>query len=370
MLSEAVRHAVMTTNIGHRETEFSDILRQCAAMLRPVTGADESYEIAFVTGSGTAANECLIAGLAQQGAILVLSNGEFGERLAEVARTHSEQVDHLRFDWQTAIQLDRVEARLQAKAYRLVLVVHHETSTGMLNPVAKLAALAHQYGALISVDAVSSIGAEVLDAKGWGLDVVIGASGKALSAMPGVGILVVRSAVLRTLVPGAKASHYLDLGKHFHFMREFAQTPNTPAIHAFVALHASLQEITRQGLASFRRGIGARARVTRSVLRRLNVDYACYGGQTSQVITCVYRPEGISIARLSRLLKEQGIVIYNGKGPLKDRLFQIGHIGALRHGDTLFALEQLERIFGDDAPACLPGAQGPAMRVIEVHDAA
>jgi len=370
MLSDAVQRAVMTTNIGHREVEFSDILQQSAQLLRPVVGADDSYEIAFVTGSGTAANECIIAGLARQGAILVISNGEFGERLAEVARTHSADVDHLRFEWQAEINLARLEDTLQAKAYRLVLMVHHETSTGMLNPVAQVAALARAHGVLISVDAVSSIGGEQIEMRDWGIDILVGASGKALSAMPGVGILVVRSAVLATLESGDKASHYLDLEKHFRFMREFAQTPNTPAIHAFVALHASLLEITHQGLKAFRRDIGARARLTRRVLRRLNLDHARYAGHTSQVITCVYLPPMMSVARLAVRLKEQGIVIYNGKGPLKDKLFQLGHIGALRHEDTLFALEQLQRIITDSQgiEQHLPLAMEPLMG--EVHDAA
>ena len=370
MLSEAVQRAVMTTNIGHREVEFSDILRQSVKLLRPVVGADEAYEIAFVTGSGTAANECIIAGLAKQGAILVISNGEFGERLAEVARTHSADVDHVRFEWQAAIDPVRLEAALQARAYRLVLVVHHETSTGMLNPVAQVAALAHAHGALISVDAVSSIGGERIKMAEWGVDILVGASGKALSAMPGVGILVVRSAVLATLETADKASHYLDLKKHFHYMREFAQTPNTPAIHAFVALHASLLEMSGQGLKTFRRAIGARARLTRSVLRRLNLDHAVYAGHTSQVITCVYLPPMMSVARLAKRLKEQGIVIYNGKGPLKDRLFQLGHIGALRHEDTLFALEQLTRIIKDSRGIArhLPLGAEPVLG--EVHDAA
>ena len=370
MLSDAVQRAVLTTNIGHREVEFSDILRQSAKLLRPVVGADDSYEIAFVTGSGTAANECIIAGLAGQGAILVISNGEFGERLAEVARTHSADVDHLRFEWQEAIDLVRLQATLQAKAYRLVLVVHHETSTGMLNPVAQVAALARAHGALISVDAVSSIGGEHIEMIEWGIDILVGASGKALSAMTGVGILVVRTQVLATLETADKASHYLDLKKHFHFMREFAQTPNTPAIHAFVALHASLLEMTKLGLKTFRRTIGARARLTRQVLRGLNLDHAVYAGHTSQVITCVYLPPMMSVARLAKRLKEQGIVIYNGKGPLKDRLFQLGHIGALRHEDTLFALEQLTRIIKDSRGIEQHLPLGIEPLGDEVHDAA
>ena len=343
MLSKAVQAAVVGTNIGHREKEFSAILRLSAAMLLPVAGANDSYEIAFVTGSGTAANETIIAGLAALGPILVISNGEFGERLLEIARTHGETVDHLRFNWQEKIDLTQLEQALQMRPYKLVLVVHHETSTGMLNPVAAIAALAHHYGALVSVDAVSSIGAETLRACEWDID-ILGASGKALSGMPGVGILIVKTAVLDLLAPSSRGNHYLDLYKHFYFMRTFGQTPNTPAVHVFVALHAALSELTKKGLVAFQREIGARARLTRYELTRLGLSYASYEGATSQVITCVTLPEFLHFATLAARLKEKGIVIYNGKGPLKDKLFQIGHIGALKKEDTLYALHQLDKL--------------------------
>jgi aspartate aminotransferase-like enzyme len=106
------------------------------------------------------------------------------------------------------------------------------------------------------------------------------------------------------------------------------------------------------------------------VLRGLNLDHAVYQGHTSQVITCVYLPPMMSVARLAKRLKEQGIVIYNGKGPLKDRLFQLGHIGALRHEDTLFALEQLTRIIKDSRGIEQHLPLGIEPLGDEVHDAA
>ena len=112
MLSETVRKAIISVNIGHREPEFSHILKRSAEMLRVIIGADSSYEIAFLTGSGTAANECIIGGVATHGNILVISNGEFGERLLEIASIHNTKVDHLRFEWQESIDLTMLEDKL------------------------------------------------------------------------------------------------------------------------------------------------------------------------------------------------------------------------------------------------------------------
>lgn len=344
LLSKAVQRAVVKTNIGHREAEFSTILSESAKMLKPIVGADDTYEIAFITGSGTAANETILSSIVGKGPILVVSNGEFGERLFDVATLHSKNVSILKFAWQEKIDLGLVEKALKSKRYYSVVMVHHETSSGMLNPVAAITKLAHKYGAIVSVDAISSIGAESIQAKDWAVDIMVGASGKALSAMPGVGILIIKSDLLDKLAGSLSTGHYLDMNRHFLYMRDHVQTPNTPAVHVFVSLHASLKEITHLGIQSFQKIIRQRADFTRARITQMGLIYASYDGDNSNVITCVTLPEHMSFFHLSTSLKEKGIVIYNSKGVLKDKIFQLGHIGALRKSDTSYALQQLERI--------------------------
>ena len=199
-------------------------------------------------------------------------------------------------------------------------------------------------GALIFVDAISSIGAEVISLEQWGIDVLVGASGKGLSAMPGVGILVVKKSVLERHRSTSPRSHYLDLHRHFRFMQDHAQTPNTPAVHVFVSLHASLKEITKRGTERSRQVIRDRAEFTRRQLTRMNLQYADYDGNTSSVVTCVTLPSDLTFEYLAREFKAEGIVVYEGKGVLKGKIFQIGHIGALRKHDTRDALRQLRKI--------------------------
>ncbi len=344
LLSKAVHRAVLKTNIGHREAEFSTILTESIEMLKPIVGIDDSYEVAFITGSGTAANETVISNIGTLGSMLVISNGEFGERLLDVAMLHNNDVDHLSFAWQQKIDLKAVAQKLQSKQYFMVAVVHHETSSGMLNPIAQIARLAHKYGAIVSVDAISSIAAEEIQVKKWNIDIMVGASGKALSAMPGVGILIVKSKLLNMLKEPSDASHYLDLHKHFYYIRNYIQTPNTPAVHVFVSLHASLKEITKQGVNAFRETIRQRAIYTRSEITHMGLSYASYENNNSNVITCVTLPEYLSFDYLAQHLKAKGIVIYNGKGVLKNKVFLIGHIGALHKRDTPYALRQLKKI--------------------------
>jgi len=356
LLSAHVIRAVSNTNIGHREPEFSKLLLESAAMLKPVVGigsADSSYQIAFITGSGTAANEAMLAGIGPSGPTLVVSNGEFGERLLAATRQYNPEVGKLRFAWQEAIDLEKVEEELKRRPYHLVVVVHHETSTGMLNPIAAIARLAHRHGALIAVDAVSSIGAEEIAAEEWGIDILTGTSGKALSAMPGVGIVVVKGSVLEQSASMQAGPQYLNLHTHCRYMRDYAQTPNTPAVHVLVSLHASLEESTLLGLKRARGVIHSRALFARERLTRMGLEYADYHGMNSSVLTCVLLPEYLSFEHLARQLKTRGIVVYNGKSAFTDRMFQIGHIGALRKNDTRDALRQVQGVIrqGTDATA-------------------
>ena len=354
LLSAFVMRAVRNTNIGHREPEFSRLLVKSAAMLKPIVGIhslDSSYRIALITGSGTAANEAVLASVGAGGPTLVVSNGEFGERLLATARRHNRDVEALSFAWREAIDIEKVAKELQRRQYHLVVVVHHETSSGMLNPIAAIADLAHRHGTLIAVDAISSIGAEVIAAEEWGIDVLTGASGKALSAMPGVGIVVVKDSVLEQSALLPSVPRYLDLHTHCSYMRDHEQTPNTPAVHVFVSLHASLEESAALGVERARGVIHARASFARERLTEMGLEYSDYGGMTSGVLTCVSLPEHLSFKRLARHLKTRGFVVYNGKGAFADRMFQIGHIGALRKNDTRDALRQVRAVLEESAQA-------------------
>ena len=162
--------------------------------------------------------------------------------------------------------------------------------------------------------------------------------------MPGVGIVVVKEVVLEQSVSTPLGPQYLNLHTHCRYMSDYAQTPNTPAVHVLVSLHASLKERTLLGLARARDVIHSRALFTRDRLTQMGLAYSDYGGANSSVLTCVLLPEYVSFEQVARHLKSRGIVIYNGKGVLQDRMFQIAHIGALRKNDTRDALREVQTV--------------------------
>lgn len=330
-LHRKTKWALARTQMCHRDVSFEELHTRTAANIYSIARVSpDSHKIVFITGSGTSANEAMIAAIGKLGQMLVISNGEFGERIYNLAVLHHRRVSQLSFKWGKKVNLRSIEKVLATGKYASIVVVHHETSTGMLNPVAKIAKLAHAHNALICVDAVSSLGAEVFEAQRWKIDVFTSSSGKALSSVPGIGIVGVSKETAERIVNLKKTVQSLDLTTYILYADRLKQTPHTPSVHALAALHASTKRILNIGLFEYQATIRRRAENTRRHLRKMGLSYFDYGGpSTSSVITCVKRSSNMHISDLLTYMRSRGVVFYSGKGELENTIFQIGHIGEL-----------------------------------------
>lgn len=342
-LHKSVKRALSDTQICHRDGDFERLQENTANTLRTIAKTTAvAHKVVFVTGSGTSANETVTVALGKLGRMLIISNGEFGERIHNLALLHHEKVDNLKFGWGEKIQLDKVAKMLAVRKYASVVVVHHETSTGMLNPIARIAKLAHSHGAIIYVDAVSSLGAETFEAKRWGIDVFVSSSGKALASIPGIGIVGITPALSDRIAKVKKTVQYLDLATYISYADRLKQTPNTPSVHALAALHAATLRIVTMGLETYQSTIRDRAEQVRRSLRELGMTYYDYGKtSTSSVITCIEAGLTFNVPDLLTHMREQGIVLYGGKGELENKIFQIGHIGELSPRTMHFVMKKL-----------------------------
>lgn len=303
--------------------------------------SSEEHCAVFMTGSGTTANESVLLAIGHLGPLLVISNGEFGERLHNLAVLHHENVDTIRFRWGEAIDIDRVSDALRSNKYSGVAVVHHETSTGMLNPIKKIAQIAHEYGAVIFVDAVSSLGAETFKAKQWDIDVFTSSSGKALGSTPGIGIVGISNSLASSISTFKKKVQYLDLATYIHYAQSFRQTPNTPSVHTIAALNEATDRIVRLG-ERYEQIVNKRAAYVRNVLTELGLTYFDYGPKTtSKVVTCVKSENGLDVNDLLSYMRNKGVVFYSGKGELNGMIFQIGHIGELSKPTMRYVVRML-----------------------------
>jgi 2-aminoethylphosphonate-pyruvate transaminase len=361
-VSRRVKAALVAPEIGHREVEFSELLNRTRLKLSRVFGVRSfhRYTTVVVNGSGTAANEALLGTAGVGRRLLVLSNGEFGERLVELARRLDLVVEALPHRWGQPLDLDALERRLARGGVDAVVWVHHETSTGMLNPLGPIAALAARFGADTFVDAVSSVGGLPLEVEAHGLTFCTGSANKAIGGVPGLAFVCGRRSAFEALAAVRARSVYLDLYRHFHYNDRLYQTPNTPAVNLYFALEAALDELLAEGVAERAARYARLARRLRRGLRRLGLRPFLPETQMSPLLTTVELPVGFSAGEFHDALKEVGYVVYAGKGILRDRVFQVANLGALapRHVDAFLAA--LARILREEraSPGRHPGRRG------------
>ncbi len=345
-VSQRVLDAMIGSEIGHRESEFSALLcaiqRNC---LKIMNLSPEKYAMVVITGSGSAANEAVLCSAIQPSdRVLSLSTGEFGRRLGEISSIYNPNTKTLAQDWGTSIDLEAVETELRENRYDWVTMVHNETSTGELQPVKAVGDLCKKYGVRLFVDAVSSFMVDPLDLEECGVTFMSTSSGKAIGMNPGLSLVVGRVSEFRRLSDYPVRNYYLNLARHYDFITHKQQTPNTPAITLFIALNEALKIILEEGVssrfhfqaekaASFRRGL---ANIGLSLLHPDHV--------LSNAVSTICLPNGLNFDELRAALRERGFIVYGGKGPLANRIFQVSTMGCVDFNDINDLLGAIQNI--------------------------
>ena len=297
-----------------------------------------------ITGSGTAANEAILSSVVGDGAILILSNGEFGGRLHKTSVIHNKQTHLIEMPWGVAFGIPQIANYLATHKIDVVAMVHHETCSGMLNPLAQIGALVKASGALFVVDGVSSVGAEVIDMEACHIAFVSSSSSKALGSYPGLSFVVGRKKQFKRLKHHAAKTTYLNLATFYAFLKTHSQTPNTPAVPLFFALDQALTDILREGVLKRYARIRGRADILRNGMRRLNLDFLVDEADMCSILTTVLIPASVSVHDLRARLRDHSIIIYEGKGCFAGKVFQVGNIGELSDDDIRYFLSTLEDV--------------------------
>ncbi|TLY21396.1 MAG: aminotransferase class V-fold PLP-dependent enzyme [Nitrospirae bacterium] len=193
-VSERVRQALLRPDICHREAEFNDLIEGIRDKLLRAFAPGGNFVPLLVTGSGTAAVEAAVTSCLPPGRrILIIKNGVYSQRISAIANAHKMQNMDISFEWDQRVENEPIEVALrQNKAIQVVAVVQHETSTGMLNPVKEIGAIAKKAGRFLLVDGVSSLGGEEIDFSSYNVGLIAGSSGKCIQGFPGVGFVLVR----------------------------------------------------------------------------------------------------------------------------------------------------------------------------------
>jgi 2-aminoethylphosphonate-pyruvate transaminase len=336
-LTERVRRSLLQPDLSHRESEFFDLQDEARARLLAAYALDPAqWSAVLLSGSGTAAVESMIASLVPEaGRLLVIENGVYGERIAQMCARYGIAHDRLVGPWMAAPDLRAIASRLDAtgaaqRPFTHVAVVHHETTTGRLTDLAALSELCRARDLRLLVDGVSSFGAEQIDFADQGLAAVAATANKCLHGVPGVSFVITRR---DELAGAASRAYYLDLGR-LGQLQEQRNTPFTPAVHAHYALVEALREFEEQGGRPARyRHYAALAEQVRAGLAAVGIETVLQPEESSVVLRAYRLPANLTYSRLHDSLKADGFVIYAGQGDLSRTLFRISTMGNLTGTD-------------------------------------
>ncbi|VAW00883.1 transaminase [hydrothermal vent metagenome] len=345
-MAENVREAISKQDICHREIDFDRLLQSIENKLLKLFGLQDTadYRAVVITGSGTAANETILSSVVGDENILVLSNGEFGDRLHSISKIQNGNTFLLEFGWGESLDLEKIEDYLKKYSIDIVAMVHHETSSGMLNSLEEVGALSKAYGAMFIVDCVSSAGAEVIDMEKCHIAFCSSSSSKAIGSYSGLSFVVGKTEEFEKLKHLPVKSTYLNLYKFYDFIKTYSQTPNTPAVHLFYALEQTLINILNEGVTNRYADLRHKANLLRQGMLNLGLKFLIDQKDMCSVLTTVQIPLHIDVSILREKLREKSIIIYEGKGCFKNKVFQVGNIGELSLDDIQFFLKSLGEI--------------------------
>jgi 2-aminoethylphosphonate-pyruvate transaminase len=329
--SRAVKEA-MVHDWGSRDAVFLKINREVLEWLPVIAGAAESHVAVPVQGSGTFAVEAMLTSFVPpKGKVLVLVNGAYGhraKRILDIARRKSVVYETPE---DTPPDLAKVEAILKRnRTITHVFAVHCETTSGILNPVHEIGALAARYGKSYLVDSMSAFGALPIDAGRAHADAIAASSNKCIEGVPGLGFVICRKDVLPALA-GNATTLVLDIHDQWANFAKTGQYRFTPPIHVIVAFHRALVEFREEGHQPGRGGRYARnARVLIDGMRALGFRTLLPDGLQAPIIVTFHMPKHPKFVFQSfyDALKDRGYVIYPGKLTVADS-FRIGCIGRL-----------------------------------------
>lgn len=341
---EAALLALAKHPIGHRTSEFSNILAEVTENLKWLHQTQSDVLTLNVSGTG-AVEAGIINFLSPGDRILVGSNGKFGERWVEVGQAYGLNVEEVKVEWgkplDPAVFAEKLQADTQ-KQIKAVIITHSETSTGVLNDLEAINRHVKEHGeALIIVDAVTSLGAFNLPVDTWGLDIVASGSQKGYMIPPGLGFVSVSPKAWEAYKTAKLPKYYLDLGKYRKATAKNT-TPFTPPVNLIVALHTTLRIMKEEGLESIFARHERLKNATRAAIKGLNLPLLAADNSASPAITAV-APQGIEPDKIRSLMKKRfDIALAGGQDHLSNKIFRIGHLGFVSDRDILSCIASLE----------------------------
>jgi aspartate aminotransferase-like enzyme len=357
-----VMAALSLPMVHHRAPEFRELLTGLLAGLRQVFRTQN--DVLLYAGSGTACMEGAVANLCSPGdRVLVVSAGNFGERWIGIAEAYGCDVQTLAYEWGEVPSADDVATKLdELGGAHAVFLTHSETSTGVVSDLEELVARIRPSGALVVVDAISSLGAVPLEMDEWGIDVVVSGSQKALMCPPGLGLVSASARAYEAARRATAPRFYLDWrGTQEMARAEPSATPFTPAIPVVRGLAVAVELLLAEGLETAFERHRKLGRAARAGVKAMGLELFSPDDDSSAVVTALRMPEGIDAGPVIRTLSDRfGITMEGGRKALRGKIVRIGHIGYVDVFDVTTSLAALELALAEQGADIERGMSVPA----------
>jgi aspartate aminotransferase-like enzyme len=329
--------------VYHRGPGYGALLREVTDGLKAMlkTKAD----VLMFTSSGTGGLESAVANLFSPGdRVVVPVAGYFGDRFARIAEAFNLDVRRVEYDWGREARAEDVAEALSEGPAKGVLAQHSETSTGVIHDIEAIGAASREAGALFVVDVISSLGAVPYDGDGWNVDVAVGGSQKALGATPGLAFVSVSEEAWNASRQATNPRFYFDWAAYKASLDlPDPESPWTPAISLMLGMRAALRLFFDEGEEAVLARHEMLSEATKEGVRALGLDLDGDHPERAWAVTAIRAPEGIDGNELvAKVRADHGIVLAPGQGPLKGKVFRIGHLGHYDRFDIVRCLAALE----------------------------
>jgi serine---pyruvate transaminase len=329
--------------VYHRGPGYGRLLEEVTEGLREMLKT--SGDVLVFTSSGTGGLESSVSNLFSPGdRVVVPVAGYFGDRFARIAEAFGLDVRRVEYEWGRAARAEDIAEALGEAPTRGVLAQHSETSTGVIHDIEAIGKAAKDAGALFVVDLISSLGAVPYEGDAWGVDVAVGGSQKALGATPGIAFVSVSEEAWAASREATLPRFYFDWAAY----KKSADLPDpespwTPAISLMLGLREAIRMYRDEGEDAVLERHRVLSEATKEGVRALGLDLDGEGPERAWAVTAVRAPEGIDGNELvARVRRDHGIILAPGQGPLKGKVFRIGHLGWFERLDILRCLAALE----------------------------
>ena len=327
--------------VGHRSAGFKQFYLSMAEKLPKVLRT--SGDVMVASGSSTLVMESAVVSCVSSD-VLNLVNGAFSDRWHSISKSLGKSADKVAFPWGEALDPETVRAALRRKKYEAVTLVHNETSTGVMSPIADVArVIREESDAVILVDTVSSLGGAPVESDAWGLDVVLAGTQKALATPPGLTVFTLseRAALRAKKVP--HRGFYTDLLRYLDKHKEGGFI-TTPAIPLLYALDVQLDRILAEGMEARWARHERLYRRTAEWGESRGCTYASAPNARSMTVSCMKPPAGVDPQTIVKGLAARGYTIGGGYGDWKPTTFRFGHMGEVRESDLEALLSETDQV--------------------------